>query len=251
MTSQAKRWPAVEARGISKAFGRYRVLRGVDLRIEQGEFLALLGPNGAGKTTFLRILATLSRPSEGRAWINGQPLDGDTRRVRQQIGLVSHQTFLYGDLTAEENLRFYGRLYRVPALEERIAELLQRVGLYERRHDPVRTFSRGMQQRLSIARAVLHDPPVLLLDEPDTGLDQQAARMLRELLSLMGAEQRTILMTTHQLERAREMSTRVAILAGGQIRWDSPTAHLSTAELAEAYMELVERRPTHPLGASA
>ncbi|MGC8825601.1 MAG: heme ABC exporter ATP-binding protein CcmA, partial [Anaerolineae bacterium] len=190
MTPQVEHWPAVEARGISKAFGRYRVLRGVDLRIEQGEFLALLGPNGAGKTTFLRILATLSRPTEGRAWINGQPLDGDTRRVRQQIGLVSHQTFLYGDLTAEENLRFYGRLYRVPALEDRIAELLERVGLYERRHDPVRTFSRGMQQRLSIARAVLHDPPVLLLDEPDTGLDQQAARMLRELLSLMGAEQR-------------------------------------------------------------
>ncbi|MGQ9517751.1 MAG: heme ABC exporter ATP-binding protein CcmA [Anaerolineae bacterium] len=241
MTEQTERRPAVEARGITKAFGRYRVLRGVDLRIAPGEFLALLGPNGAGKTTFLRILATLSRPTDGRAWINGQPLDGDTRRVRRQIGLVSHQTFLYGDLTAEENLRFYGRLYQVSDLEERIAALLQRMGLYERRHDPVRTFSRGMQQRLSIARAVLHDPPVLLLDEPDTGLDQQAARMLRKLLSVMDAEQRTILMTTHQLERAREMSTRVAILAGGQIRWDSPTAHLSTAELAEVYTELVEQ----------
>lgn len=239
--------PAVLTQELTKAFGRQRVLRGVNLAVHPGEFLVLLGQNGAGKTTFLRILATLSRPTGGRAWIQGYPLEGDTRTVRAQIGLVSHHTFLYGDLTAEENLRFYGRLYRVPHLEERMGELLARVGLYERRHDAVRTFSRGMQQRLAIARAVLHDPPILLLDEPDTGLDIQAAGMLADMLRAMDAQARTVLMTTHQLERARQMGTRVAILAGGQIRFDQPNAGLTTEDLLAAYTKAVERRPAQPV----
>ena len=235
--------PAILARGLSKAFGRQRVLRDVDLRVERGDFVALLGPNGAGKTTFIRILATLSRPSAGEAWINGHSIFDQARQARRQLGLVSHQTFLYGDLTAEENLHFYGQMYDVAGLRERSAELLARVGLYERRRDPVRAFSRGMQQRLSIARAVLHDPPILLLDEPDTGLDQQATRMLGELLLKLGAEQRAILMTTHHLERALELSRRVVILAGGQLAYEAPTRDLTREALQTAYAEASERRP--------
>jgi heme exporter protein A len=170
--------PAIQVRALTKSFGPHRVLRGVDLAVGPGEFVALLGPNGAGKTTLIRTIATLGRPTAGDVLVNGHSVRGDTGRVRRDLGLVSHQTFLYGDLTAEENLRFYGALYRMAGLDERIDYLLGKVGLSERRRDAVRTFSRGMQQRLSIARAILHDPPILLLDEPDTGLDQQAIRML-------------------------------------------------------------------------
>ncbi len=242
--------PAIVTRGLTKAFGRQRVLRGVDLDVARGDFVALLGPNGAGKTTLIRIIATLSRPSGGDALINGHSLAGDNGLVRRQLGLVSHQTFLYGDLTAEENLHFYGRMYGVERLEERSAELLARVGLYERRRDPVRAYSRGMQQRLSIARSVLHDPPILLLDEPDTGLDLGATRMLGELLLKLGAEQRTIIMTTHYLDRALELSRRVVILAGGQIAHQAPTSQFSREGLVALYNELAERRPTHARGAT-
>ena len=172
----------IEVRGLVKSFGSKVALEGVDLDVAEGEFLTLVGPNGAGKTTLIRILATLTRPTEGSVRVAGYDLAGQGTGIRRRIGLASHQTLLYGDLSAEENLRFYGRMYEVPDLEERITALLQRVGLEHRRHDLVRTFSRGMQQRLSIARALLHDPAILLLDEPYTGLDQQAAEVLREIV---------------------------------------------------------------------
>ena len=242
---------AILARGLTKAFGRQRALRGVDLSVAAGDFVALLGPNGAGKTTLIRILATLSRPTAGDAYINGLSVVHEPCQARSQLGLVSHQTFLYGDLTAEENLHFYGRMYRVPNLGERSAYLLQQVGLYERRRDPVRNYSRGMQQRLSIARAVLHDPPILLLDEPDTGLDQQATRMLGRLLTALGGEGRTVVMTTHHLERALELSRRVVILAAGQACFEQPTAGLTAQQLAQIYAEASERRAGNQRGASA
>lgn len=235
--------PAIQVHGLTKSFGPHRVLRGVDLDVAHGEFVALLGPNGAGKTTLIRTIATLGRPTRGSARVNGHSVRGDTRLVRRSLGLVSHQTFLYEDLTAEENLRFYGTLYRVDGLDARIRYLLEKVGLYQRRRDLVRTYSRGMQQRLSIARAILHDPPILLLDEPDTGLDQQAIRMLGELLAMFGAGSRTVLMTTHQIERALELSSRVAVLAGGKIRLDQSTRGMSPADLAERYATAVDTRP--------
>lgn len=243
--------PAIQVSGLTKSFGPHRVLRGVDLVVHAGEFVALLGPNGAGKTTLIHILATLGRPTGGDVLVAGHSVKGDPRLIRRSLGLVSHQTFLYGDLTAEENLRFYGALYRVPHLDERVRYLLEKVGLYERRRDVVRTFSRGMQQRLSIARAILHDPPILLLDEPDTGLDQQAIRMLAELLSVFGAESRTVLMTTHQLERARELGTRVAILAGGRLCLDERVDGLSAADLSAHYLAAVDPGSVRPAGAAS
>ncbi|MGC8837920.1 MAG: heme ABC exporter ATP-binding protein CcmA [Anaerolineae bacterium] len=230
----------IEARGIVKAFGDHVVLRGLDLRVAEGEFLALVGPNGAGKTTLMRILATLSRPTRGELRIAGLDLRTEAPEVRGRIGLVSHQPLLYGDLSAEENLRFYARLYDLRDAERRIQALLERVGLAAQRTSLVRTFSRGMQQRLAIARAILHDPPVLLLDEPDTGLDPHAAERLQALLDELATRGRTVLMTTHQLERGLRMASRIAVLAGGRIAFEAATGALSPQALRRQYDEVLQ-----------
>jgi heme exporter protein A len=225
----------IEVRGLVKFFGAKVALDGVDLDVGEGEFLTLVGPNGAGKTTLIRVLSTLTKPTEGSVRVAGYDLGGQGTEVRRRVGLTSHQTLLYGDLSAEENLRFYGRMYEVPDLEQRIASLLQRVGLEHRRHDLVRTFSRGMQQRLSIARALLHDPAILLLDEPYTGLDQQAAEVLREVLADLVGRSRTVLMTTHNLERGLELCDRAAILFNGRIVHQASKGDLDVASFREAY----------------
>ncbi len=230
----------IEARGIVKAFGDHVVLRGLDLAVAEGERLALVGPNGAGKTTLMRILATLSRPTRGDLRIAGLDLRTQGLEVRRQVGLVSHQPLLYGDLSAEENLRFYARLYGLQDADRRIHALLEQVGLAAWRTSLVRTFSRGMQQRLAIARAILHDPPVLLLDEPDTGLDPHAAERLQTLLEDLATRGRTVLMTTHQLERALGMASRIAVLAGGRIAFESSTAALSPDAFRRQYDQVLQ-----------
>ena len=225
----------IEVHSLVKSFGSKAALRGVDLDVAEGESLTLVGPNGAGKTTFIRVLATLTRPSKGSVRVAGCDITRQGSEIRRHIGLVSHQTFLYGDLSAEENLRFYGRMYDVPELEPSIRSLLQRVGLEHRRLDLIRTFSRGMQQRLSIARALLHDPALLLLDEPFTGLDQRAMEMLREVLTDLAGKSRTIVMTTHNLERGLEICDRAAILANGRIVYQAGKDSLDLASFREAY----------------
>jgi len=207
----------IEAKKVVKHFGLKPVLRGVDFRVEEGEFVALVGPNGAGKTTFLRILASLSKPNMGAISIAGYQLPGQAAAVRKVLGVVSHQPLLYGDLTAEENLKFYARMYDLAEVRDRVEEVLTMVGLKARRRDLLRQFSRGMQQRLAIARAILHDPAVLLFDEPHTGLDQEAAAMLDGVLKEVAAEGRTVVMTSHDLIRTAELATRVDILSKGVI----------------------------------
>lgn len=229
----------IQVRGLTKAFGPKKVLRGIDLDVAPGEFLTLVGPNGAGKTTFLRILATLSRASGGDALIGGMSITEHPAHVRRSIGLVSHRTLLYDDLTAVENLQFYGRMYDVPNLNARIEEVLRQVNLYFRRYDPVRTYSRGMQQRLSIARAILHDPQVMLMDEPYTGLDVQATAMLRTVLQELAAGGRTVILTTHDLELGLEVADRVAILSGGRIGFQAPATGMSVHEFRRIYAEQV------------
>jgi heme exporter protein A len=224
---------------LVKTFGHRVVLRGVDLTINESDFVTLLGANGAGKTTLLQLIANLSKPTAGDIFINGYRLASAANQLRRFIGLVSHKTLLYDDLTAEQNLRFYARMYDVPDAKNRIETVLNQVGLWGRQHDPVRTYSRGMQQRLAIARAILPNPPILLLDEPDTGLDQHAADMLGHLLSAVGAKQRTILMTTHNLERGLSLGNRVTILAKGKIVYDAARQDVSTAELREQYDKYV------------
>lgn len=227
---------------LVKTFGHRVVLRGVDLTINEGGFVTLLGANGAGKTTLLHIVASLSKPTAGDVFINGYRLADAAGELRRYIGLVSHKTLVYDDLTADQNLRFYARMYDVPDAAGRIETALQQVGLWGRQYDPVRTYSRGMQQRLAIARAILHNPPILLLDEPDTGLDQHAADMLGNLLGAVGIGQRTVLMTTHNLERGLSMGNRLVILAGGKIVYDVQRKDVDVAELRQQYYKYVTVR---------
>jgi len=207
----------ITVKKLVKRFGPKTVLRGLDFEVESGEFVALLGPNGAGKTTFLRILASLSRPAMGEVQIAGFFLPGQASAVRRRLGVVSHLPLLYGDLTAEENLRFFGRMYAVTDLNARITEVLEMIGLAPRRRDLVRTFSRGMQQRLAIGRAVLHDPDVMLFDEPHTGLDQDACVMLDTVLQEVAARGRTVVMTSHDLARTADLASRFDVLSRGKI----------------------------------
>jgi len=207
----------IKVRKLVKRFGLKTVLKGMDFEVEEGEFVGLLGPNGAGKTTFLRILSSLSRPSLGDVRIAGYRLPHQATAVRRRLGVLSHQPLLYGDLTAEENLRFYGKMYAVENPDSRIDEVLQLVDLSHRRNDLLRTYSRGMQQRLAIARSVIHDPDILLLDEPYTGLDQDACAMLDEVLQEIAVQGRTIVMTSHDLARVADLASRFDVLSRGKI----------------------------------
>ena len=227
----------IEIANLYKRYGRKPVLRGVSLSVAEGQVMALLGANGAGKTTLMRIVSGLAKPERGEIRLGGVPFKRAGHELRRYIGLVSHAPLLYDNLTAEENLHFFARMYDLRAPEARIEEVLAGVDLYARRRDPVRTYSRGMVQRLAIARAILHNPPVLLLDEPDTGLDQASAEMLHELIRRLGAANRAILLSTHNLERALAWADSVCLLVDGKIVHQEPTAQLSGAQLRRLYTE--------------
>jgi heme exporter protein A len=236
----------IHVRKLVKRFGLRTVLRGLEFHVEPGEFVALLGPNGAGKTTFLRILASLSRPTLGEVWIASYRLPSQAAAVRRRLGVVSHQPLLYGDLTAEENLRFYARMYGVEQSARQISEVLDLVGLHARRRDLVRTFSRGMQQRLAIGRAVLHDPDVLLLDEPHTGLDQDASAMLDTILQEVAARGRTVVMTSHDLSRAADLASRFDVISRGVITASAKREELNPNELLGFYRQAIRRPEKEP-----
>lgn len=229
----------ITVKKLIKRFGAKTILRGLDFQVERGEFVALLGPNGAGKTTFLRVLASLSAPTLGKVQISGYYLPQQAAAVRRRLGVVLHQPLLYGDLTADENLRFYGRMYALTELDARITETLELVGLANRHRDLVRTFSRGMQQRLSIARAVLHDPDVILFDEPYTGLDQDASAMLDDVLRRVAAQGRTIVMTSHDLARTADLASRFDVLSRGVISATAKSGEVTVNNLLEFYREAV------------
>jgi len=229
----------ITVRKLVKRFGLKPVLRGMDFSVEAGEFVALLGPNGAGKTTFLRILASLSRPTLGIVNIDGYSLPGQAAAVRRRLGVVSHLPLLYGDLTAEENLRFYARMYNVALAEKRISEVLEMVGLASRRRDLVRTFSRGMQQRLAIGRAVLHDPEVMLFDEPHTGLDQDACQMLDTVLREVATRGRTVVMTSHDLARVADLASRFDVLSRGVIAASIQRSQMDPNNLLAFYRQAI------------
>ncbi len=202
-----------------------------------GETVALFGSNGAGKTTLLRILAGLTRPNEGTVHIFGHKLPGDSD-LRRKIGMVAHDSFVYGDLTASENLNYYARLYDIPR-RERAAELLEAVALGGSTERPVRTFSRGMLQRLSLARAVLHEPRLLLLDEPFTGLDPAGAAVLATMLADLQSGGVAALLITHDFERGLQAADRAVLLHRGRVAWQSGATLPSAAEMNEIYSETV------------
>jgi heme exporter protein A len=207
----------VHLNGVIKHFGTITALRGIDLELKRGCCLGIFGPNGAGKTTLLRIVATLTRPSAGIVRIAGYDAVQEAEKVRPLLGVLSHRTFLYGHLTAYENLQFYGRMFGLKKIAERITEVLQVVDLVAYAHQLVRTYSRGMQQRLAIARTILHYPKLLLLDEPYTGLDKHAASRLHDLVTYLRAESCTIIMSTHDLHRGLDLCDEIAIQCRGKI----------------------------------
>ena len=227
--------PAVAALGVEKWYGVYPALRGVDFEISSGDFLTIFGPNGAGKTTLLRLLSGALRPTRGEIRLGGAPLDYEESEWRSRIGVLSHQTFLYGQLTAAENLRFYGRLYGLAELDGLIERRLLEVGLWERREDRVRGFSRGMQQRLALARTLLHDPEVVLLDEPYTGLDPHAAKMLRGVLEHLKDGRRTVVLVTHNLAEGLELADRVVVQVGGRWVSDEPRSAIDAVAFDQLY----------------
>jgi heme ABC exporter ATP-binding subunit CcmA len=228
---------AIEVRELAKSFGNFPVLRGIDTSIGKGEFVAIFGPNGAGKTTLIKLLATIMKPSSGGILVEGIDIKRNTEEVRRSIGLVTHQTFLYHNLTAYENLDFYCRLYDVPQRKERIEEMVALMGLSSRLAEKVGTFSRGMQQRLSIARALLHKPAIMLLDEPETGLDQEAISILWQILRRDNGGRCSVVLTTHNLERGLELCDRLLILDRGRIVYEGEGHGLDLPGLREIYRQ--------------
>ncbi len=229
---------AVDAQGLSKRYGAQTALDSVDVAVRPHERLAILGPNGAGKSTLIAVLSTALRGNAGTLRIMGWDTAAAPNEARRRIGVVAHRTYLYEELTAHENLLFYGRLYSVPNLTEHVERLLKLVDMFPRRHDRVGDLSRGMQQRVALARALVHDPPVLLLDEPDTGLDQLHLDLLAALVQGRALPARTVILTTHNLDRALALCTRVAILARGRLVFSCDTASLDPTRLRETYSRL-------------
>lgn len=225
--------PALEVLGVSKDFGRIIALRGVTFSVQAGEFVSILGRNGAGKTTLLNIVSGVSRPSEGEVKLFGT--DPSDRENKAKLAVISHEMFLYGNLTAIENLEYYSRIYNVPDAKQRVEEVLSDVELTHRRFDLVATYSRGMTQRLTIARALLHEPSLLLLDEPFTGLDQHAIGMLITLLKKQKEMGRTILLTTHDLHTATELSDRYIVISKHKIVKDGLIADTSPDAIREKF----------------
>jgi heme exporter protein A len=208
---------AIETRGLGRAFDEAWAVRDVDLQIPVGQRVLVLGANGSGKSTLLRLLATLLRPTTGSLRVAGLDPLQQANEVRRRIGLMAHRPLLYDNLSALENLRFYGRMFEVADAERRIDSLLRLVGMEGRADVRVRALSRGQQQRIALARALLHDPPLLLLDEPDTGLDEEGLAVLDRVIS---EGSRTIVMTTHQAARALAWADRVLVLRAGRLNED-------------------------------
>ena len=217
---------------VSKSFGQHRVLDALDLEVQPGELLCLLGRNGAGKTTLLKILAGLLKPDSGSIWLDDHQVDYAESRARHDIGLVMHQPFLYEHLTGIENLRFYARIYQVADDNTALDAALAQVGMQRFGGKPVRAYSRGMKQRLTIARALLHNPRILLLDEPYTGLDLQGSLVFNQLMLEQKKQGHIVIMTTHDLSHAMPISSRFAFLARGRV-----AENLSNSNLSLDYLE--------------
>lgn len=225
----------IETRGLEKSFGEHRALRGIDLKISQNERLVIFGPNGAGKTTLLKILSTLVKPSTGSVWLDGIDIRDKPVQIRRKVSLVSHQTFLYDNLTVYENLKFYGKMYDVADLEKRIREVISWVQLESRLHDRAGTLSRGLQQRASMARAVLHNPSILFLDEPEVGLDPHASSIVQDVLGSISSGNQTVVMTTHNLDRGLELGDKIAIMDRGKIVYQAFRNELSNVDFRQVY----------------
>ncbi len=231
----------IQAEGLKKSFGNFDALRGVDLHVKRGEFMTLFGPNGAGKTTLIKLLATLTSPTSGTLSVYGYDVRKDVNNIRSVIGVISHDPYLYDNLSAFENIKFFGTLYGLDDVDNRARSVIKQVGLERRMNDLVRTFSRGMKQRLTVARAIVHEPKILLLDEPYTGLDQHGAQIFGEMLSDLKSQRRSILMTTHNIEEGLDLSDRIGILAKGKIVLDCSKTDIQRSGFKDLYISKVQQ----------
>lgn len=234
----------VEAENLFKTFAWLPVLKGISCQIAAGKAVGVFGPNGAGKTTFLRLLATLLKPTSGTLKLFGIPASNP--KIRRRLGFLGHDSFLYADLTPLENLHFYSRAYRLADAEVRIAEVLEQVELQDWATTPIRTFSRGMEQRLALARVLLHEPDLLLLDEPYTGLDQPAVSLLQTTLMQAKSAGKTIVFTTHDFGLGLALCSQAMILSQGRIVWHSADATLSVDEFRSLYAEKTQPSTLSP-----
>ncbi|ABB14316.1 ABC transporter ATP-binding protein [Carboxydothermus hydrogenoformans] len=228
----------IEVKNVTKKIGDKVILKNISFNVEDGQFITVLGPNGAGKSTLFKILSLLMKPTSGVIKINGIAVNEGGVALRKKLGVISHNSFLYDSLSARDNLLFYGKMYGVKNLEERVREVIQQVGLELSFYQQVKTFSRGMLQRLAIARCLLNDPEIVLFDEPYTGLDQQAIDILNNVLKTLKQRKRTILMITHNFEEGVELSDRILILNRGQLVFDEANLY-DLKSLKEIYRKKV------------
>lgn len=240
----------IEMEGLSKRFGETQAVTNLTLKVKQSEIFGFLGPNGAGKTTTIRLLGGLIAPSSGSAKVAGYILGKEDMQIRQHVGILTESPGLYDRLSAERNLSFFAKLHEVPDEASQVERYLRMLGLWERRHEAAATFSKGMRQKLAIARALLHEPQVLFLDEPTSGLDPEMARLVREFIADLKQEGRTIFLCTHNLDEADRLCDRIAVFNSSLLAVDTPTAlrqklfdrkvvfHLVRA--SDAYVDLLE-----------
>lgn len=229
----------IALKNVTKKYGHVEALKGVSFSLEQGDFLTVLGPNGAGKSTLLKILSTQTRPTGGELTFSGIPLSKLTDDFRKKFGVISHQSFLYENLSAEENLKFYGKMYGISNLEERVEKMLATVQLTKRKDDPVRTYSRGMLQRVSIARALVHDPDLIFLDEPYTGLDQHASQVLTDILLEQFEHHKTIVLVTHNLSLGYRLASKIAIMSRGGFALYDAKENIAESDFEKTYLDVV------------
>ncbi len=222
---------AVRVRGLSKSYGSSRILSDMDLELRKGESAVLFGPNGAGKTTLVKILAALIKPDAGEVYINGRSLKKEPQEIRRTVGVVSHEHFLYYDLTVAENLRFFGRLYGVEELSEKVDLSLQGLGIQFKKNELVRDLSNGMKQRASIARAMLHEPDVLMFDEPFAGLDNEGVSFLINVIERSRKNNKTVIVTTHNSDLGLKICDAVLMLDQGRVKYKIPAGEVSSDQL--------------------
>jgi len=228
----------LKADGLVKRYGHINALRGIDLQVDRGDSIVLLGPNGAGKSTLLGVLAGRVRPTEGQVILQGEAL-GKSATARSLIGYLAHSSLLYQGLTARENLLFYGKLYGVEGPADRCDEMLNFMGLWERRDDKVGGFSRGMEQRLSIARSLLHDPQLILLDEPFSGLDYQSSRAFAHALRQLRDGRRTLIIATHDMAAVEDLGDRVTIMNRGRILHQEKIPVQAPGNIMDLYAKII------------